>query len=361
MLMRSNQLDLHDAMNEISTDTPFISRNFEKSVSNKTKLDGLFPLYFYQYKFQNWHKYVFKENKRFFTIGPSPEADLTIKTSPQSYHEIIIQLLDNMWLITSSKKQQAVGFNGCIKHQDYLWPRSLSLLQINDAKVIITNRDKENCKSQIILKGSPSPEEYSIETPTGEYRFPLNRNMLIGSEAICDIKINSPQFGAIITSFKNRVQITNLGNDDILVDGLAVSATTYLSDGSKITINNNEMTFHLSADSPINKTPEVESFADRLCLMAISEQGKVEKMLVLPRTEQSLDVGRSKECDISLDSDNISRKHAQLILYEDNILIMDCYSTNGTYINNQKIGQKRAHPGNFITFGDKSFILCYYE
>jgi len=69
-------------------------------------------------------------------------------------------------------------------------------------------------------------------------------------------------------------------------------------------------------------------------------------------------VGRDTHCDIVLSEGYPSRVHAQIILKDDTILVDDLHSTNGTYVNNQRVHQATVvYPGDIIKFSTNEFTL----
>lgn len=65
-------------------------------------------------------------------------------------------------------------------------------------------------------------------------------------------------------------------------------------------------------------------------------------------------IGRSRSCDICLNSPTVSRKHAQLILYEDGWAIDDCGSTAGTYLSGERVTTPQLlFNGDVIALGDE--------
>ena len=65
------------------------------------------------------------------------------------------------------------------------------------------------------------------------------------------------------------------------------------------------------------------------------------------------EIGRAEECDISFPEDgSISRVHARLDKDGDDWLLVDLGSTNGTFVNGERISEVRLSPGDLIEVGD---------
>ncbi len=70
-------------------------------------------------------------------------------------------------------------------------------------------------------------------------------------------------------------------------------------------------------------------------------------------------LGRSKEADITLNDTSISRKHAEITtLGSDKVAILDLNSTNGTFVNGNRIKEANLQDGDKIQLGD-SLILKF--
>ena len=69
------------------------------------------------------------------------------------------------------------------------------------------------------------------------------------------------------------------------------------------------------------------------------------------RSDREIVVGRSSELDMVLVEDMVSRKHAKISATADNILIQDLGSTNGTFVNGEKIKKVRLKEGDRILIG----------
>ncbi len=70
----------------------------------------------------------------------------------------------------------------------------------------------------------------------------------------------------------------------------------------------------------------------------------------LPNNKEIV-VGRSSELDMVLVEDMVSRRHAKLTVTGDQIFIQDLGSTNGTFVNGEKIKRARLTEGDRILIG----------
>jgi len=67
--------------------------------------------------------------------------------------------------------------------------------------------------------------------------------------------------------------------------------------------------------------------------------------------EKQIIVGRSSDLDMVLVEDMVSRKHAKIAMQSDQIWIEDFGSTNGTFVNGEKITRARLKEGDRVLIG----------
>jgi pSer/pThr/pTyr-binding forkhead associated (FHA) protein len=79
-----------------------------------------------------------------------------------------------------------------------------------------------------------------------------------------------------------------------------------------------------------------------------------------PIEQEEVFLGRDLANDIPISDPEVSRRHARFIMQADGIVIEDLGSTNGTFINGQRISTPQIlHPGDVITFGEN--IVMVFE
>ncbi len=72
--------------------------------------------------------------------------------------------------------------------------------------------------------------------------------------------------------------------------------------------------------------------------------------------ERDMLVGRHQDADILLQSADISRRHAALLLKDQQLWVQDLNSSNGTFVNDVRIEQEtRLHDGDILQFA--SFVF----
>jgi len=69
-------------------------------------------------------------------------------------------------------------------------------------------------------------------------------------------------------------------------------------------------------------------------------------------------VGRDSACDVVINHEDVSRRHARFQVAGDTVTVQDLESTNGTSVNNRKIFSETViHPGDVLKLGAKVFYL----
>ena len=93
-------------------------------------------------------------------------------------------------------------------------------------------------------------------------------------------------------------------------------------------------------------------------LKPTSEASKI-KSGVFPKGRFIL--GRTESCDLVINNDAISAVHAVLEIFDDRAVVYDMNSTNGTYVNDDKVIVKEIHLGDHFRLADVEFIFSKYN
>jgi hypothetical protein len=88
-------------------------------------------------------------------------------------------------------------------------------------------------------------------------------------------------------------------------------------------------------------------------------------MLFLPpfppvplRSGEAVSIGRSRVCELALRSPDASRRHAEIAPDGDGWVVRDLASTNGTFVNGERVSEHRLRPGDRIEIGSDVITFC---
>lgn len=66
-------------------------------------------------------------------------------------------------------------------------------------------------------------------------------------------------------------------------------------------------------------------------------------------------IGRKKHCQVRVPLAEVSREHCQIQLREDGAYVVDLGSTNGTFVNHERVQEAKLKPGDHIGLGSVDF------
>src|SRR4051812_31841537 len=68
-------------------------------------------------------------------------------------------------------------------------------------------------------------------------------------------------------------------------------------------------------------------------------------------------IGRREDCDLRIPLGEVSRKHCRLVRDGDTLKLEDLGSSNGTFLNGQRVQEALLSPGDTIQVGPVAFAL----
>jgi len=93
-------------------------------------------------------------------------------------------------------------------------------------------------------------------------------------------------------------------------------------------------------------------------LVGISKPFSGQKFLL---TQKKYQVGRTADSDIRIDEPSVSSTHAKVVYVEDQWKVVNLLSSNGTYVNGDKVSESDIYPGDQIRFGGVEFMFCLID
>ncbi len=89
--------------------------------------------------------------------------------------------------------------------------------------------------------------------------------------------------------------------------------------------------------------------------------GEGERVWIIEITKIPFRVGRRPGLDLSLPAESVSGEHAELYHEGPSLRLRDLGSTNGTFVNRQRIQDAEVHDGDVVHFADLEFQLGQME
>ncbi|TQV86997.1 FHA domain-containing protein [Aliikangiella coralliicola] len=78
-------------------------------------------------------------------------------------------------------------------------------------------------------------------------------------------------------------------------------------------------------------------------------------------SKNKLEVGRRPNSDISLNESSVSAMHAHIIRDGENWKVLNLLSSNGTFVNGEKIVEKTITPGDRVAFAGAEFVFTLID
>lgn len=114
-----------------------------------------------------------------------------------------------------------------------------------------------------------------------------------------------------------------------------------------------------------------ETLVEPLDATTASRRGLLGKLTILngPRAGEKLGLGgsgirigrESAICEIVLENPKVSRLHAEVVSIDGKVMLIDRNSSNGTYVNDEKIDRRYLKDGDIIHFGGRNAIAVAFH
>lgn len=92
----------------------------------------------------------------------------------------------------------------------------------------------------------------------------------------------------------------------------------------------------------------------KISLVMVSADGALKE---LPPMSLPIAIGRGEECKVRVPLAAVSRKHCELLEEDDELIVRDLKSSNGTYVNKEKVKQRELLPGDLLAVGPVLLVV----
>ncbi|GEM_PF-6773340 len=309
----------------------------------------------YRQSYTKWTQSIYTPGKTMVKIGSVKEKnDILIEDDDDvdAVHTSLIYLGHKIFVIERGEKN-ITYVNGVRSPTTVLEDKNPFLLTVGRTNFIVRP------KRSIPAKGQKT-EYFSLKTPKGEQQADIRRCNLLGSHASCDLKFEGPEFAAMIIPHGKNIYLIPLV--DMIYNGSPLQELQPAQLVSGVMINNIEATVvipeGLTGGAEYNFSPMVPECLKFTEILASEDIGPIK--MKLPPAGATFIVSRKKASEyFYIKSEFISREHAQVIVYDRSIIVEDLKSRNGSYVNGEKINRKVIWPGDFLSLGDRTFLLGY--
>lgn len=351
-----------DTATEVFFDVPAETKPlFKKEILAQKLAEGLLPLNFYRKIKGRWYTYDFPADQMIIKIGKNEaESDIMIDEAPQADDiHVVLRRFREKWLVIERGSEELMRVNGIKRHQFLLTGNSSCVVQVGGALFVINNpaAEKEGTQSQPAASG----DFYRIKSECGDLDYPSDKTLLLGSNPVCDIRVEGDEFAAVLSQFKSNYYFYSLSHEKFQADGDYSEEPAPLSNDGWLKIKNHRMIFQKPRQEAGRNNFSLGGIKSHPALLIIGNDGNPGIKYILPPAGTSILVGRDPDSYFAAPSQKISRKHAQILTYSNKILLTDMNTTNGTYVNGEKISKKITRMGDLIELADLKFILIYSE
>lgn len=320
-----------------------------------------------------WQEKQFSSRKNRVLIGNNQqEAQIQIPDCEPDSIQAAALRLGECWLVLETGKQDLMRVNGFPRRQAIIGRRSRTAVTFGESAVVFMAGTVE--ENHALL---PEGNRALVKFAGQPLAMALDQPLLIGNHPACALRLDqlfagqkadaalkaifAAPFVAVLCSGNGRLYLSPLGRAKLQLDGEPVVGTVPLPTNSTLGIDKLALPIVLPESLQGTELDIPDYREQRLALVQLNEDGRPLGKVELKTAGHSMIIGRAAEnAEIIIPVDEVSRKHAQIIIYDKSLLLEDCYSSNGTFVNDEKVGRCRVRPGDVMRFGGSpQFLLCY--
>lgn len=178
----------------------------------------------------------------------------------------------------------------------------------------------------------------------------------IGKGSQNDIILNAPGIDDVHAVFSvegDHVYLLDKSTQGTFINGERVIDRVMVSSGDSITMGEVLMDIIDPKQVIIDNSNATTVNADRWMLKALTGWLAGQEITI----DHPIVIGRDPSCDVTIPGTHLSRRHAEISVHDDKLHVKDLGSTNGTFLNGERIQEADVVPGDELRFDLLSFFV----
>ncbi|NOY75502.1 MAG: FHA domain-containing protein [Kiritimatiellaeota bacterium] len=328
---------------------------------------------------EEWRSKQFMPNVQTVSIGAEGMGnEIEISGDDVDNQHMTAKKFNGRWYLMEVGKKDLTRVNGVPARQAVLALNESVAVSIG-GNPLVFDYSMGRGGNAVLTAGHPGPSDFHIEDSKGlKFPFSAETACLVGANPLCGLCTGATlfldnftqssdkhffkrQFIGVFSVINSRLMFASF-DESLTLDGKPALSPQSVSDGSELAVGQSTIKLNVPSELTGPEPVEVPDSPGEsvLALLPVSDPNNVLPDIEIPASMRSITIGRSsKVSDVVILEPNLSRKHSQCIIYDKTIMLFDCGSSNGTFVNGEKITKKTIHLGDTVSFGDVSYFFCY--
>ncbi len=273
----------------------FTSVSVGEDLLKEESVRGLLPMCCHTIEHGRWNTHKFLIENNTVRIGRRVgKADIVVDGPYIEDVQVTLQIFGGRWFVIESGIYNLLSVNGIRRRQAIVDKWSSALIQIGNIPIILSIPPKveyDSAGNQIVT-GAPETHVngYALSSSDGQrVVLDISRTVLLGSSPSCEIRVNSEDFAAVVSSFGGSLYLCPIFNPaEFKVDGVVSQRLNPLKDGSVIEVGGSTITVAAAGSAPAEEAAQIPNMLDvEICLLEVDDQHNFGTVLKLPPQARS--------------------------------------------------------------------------
>ncbi len=302
------------------------------------------------------------------------ECDVFINDARISNKQLVIIQYGNEFVLADCGVKDMVTFDGLPVRQIICPPGVRCIVHMGNTSLIFKSElvrqvaAGNELPKKLHLEDNPAAKQLpaaEVSVTVAKKVFTTNRApLLIGKHGETDIILRAEEvrpFHALICWRSDGVYALPLGSAAVIsVNGQATEEAQKLQDGDQVVIGGSPLAISMTGDVEGRATAMFTNEELRFDYIRFSAIGdSLGGSFLIPAIGPAITIGRSPACHITIDDGACSHEHAQIVPSGKTCQLLDNYSSNGCYVNDERVSKTRVRAGDLVEMGRSLYVVHF--